>query len=280
MKRHLTRAALALTAIAVIVGTAGPAQAIVNGTDDAGAHPAVGLWQADSTDDGTDHNLYPVCGGTLVSPTVVLTAGHCPYLVRTTTSNIDTSRVCIDFSAVYQIPLSKARQTHCGSLHVRPTFVPEGPQGPLVSPERNDTAVIVLDRPVYGITPARLPRVGLLGAMAPQFTDRTFVSVGYGATGVDASGHGIHNTDNRRRAFLAAPRLTDRYLKSTIHTTGPTGGSCFGDSGSGVFIAGTNVLAASVTTGDPTCTTVNIDTRLDNTSVQDFLAGFGVPRGK
>ena len=53
----------------VVLGTASSAQAIVNGQPDGNGHPYVGMvFQTGSE---------AACSGTLVSPTVFVTAGHC-----------------------------------------------------------------------------------------------------------------------------------------------------------------------------------------------------------
>src|SRR5688500_7629292 len=68
MKRLL--ASLAIT-LAFLLGTSGTALAVTNGIPDGGGHPYVGLLIF------TDGEGYWRCTGSLLSPTVVLTAGHC-----------------------------------------------------------------------------------------------------------------------------------------------------------------------------------------------------------
>ena len=69
------RGLTALAAAAMVATTAVPAIAITGGEPDEGRHPNVGLLVFYS-DDG-DTNARFRCSGTLVAPTVVLTAAHC-----------------------------------------------------------------------------------------------------------------------------------------------------------------------------------------------------------
>ena len=64
---------LATVALAILLAC-GVAQAIINGEPDRGsnAHPYVGAYVAKEAG-----KLRPVCSGTLISPKVFLTAGHC-----------------------------------------------------------------------------------------------------------------------------------------------------------------------------------------------------------
>ena len=64
---------LATMALAILLA-GGVAQAIINGELDRGpsAHPYVGAYVAK-----VEGELLPVCSGTLISPRVFLTAGHC-----------------------------------------------------------------------------------------------------------------------------------------------------------------------------------------------------------
>ena len=129
--RSLLSAAVVLAALI----TASPAAAITNGSPDGNRHPAVaGLVSDTQYSDGT----WIYCSGTLISPTVVLTAAHC---------NDDGARTRVTFDSAYV----DGDKTYAGTFQSDPAY-------PGTTSDYHDIAVIVLDQAVKGITPARLPR--------------------------------------------------------------------------------------------------------------------------
>ena len=142
--RRRTSAVLALAALgAAALTLAGPASAITNGAPDGSAHPYVGGLVADTAySDGT----WIYCSGTLISPTVFLTAAHC--------DEGGTGRVRVTFSSAYH----DGDKTYSGSFHADPAY-----PGPTSNP--HDAAVVVLDQTVTGITPALLPAAGSLSGV-------------------------------------------------------------------------------------------------------------------
>ncbi len=73
----------------VSLALSAPALAITGGSVDGSAHSAVGLLVVDA-----GSGLRPQCSGTLVSPTVFLTAAHC-------TAGLPSSRVWVAFNSAY-----------------------------------------------------------------------------------------------------------------------------------------------------------------------------------
>ena len=72
----MKRVTISLLAAAVVAfGAVAVAGAITHGTPDGNNHPYVGLLVFD---DAPGHPAWR-CSGSLISPTVVLTAGHCTY---------------------------------------------------------------------------------------------------------------------------------------------------------------------------------------------------------
>src|SRR6266487_6025585 len=130
-----------LAGIAVIAAAfafAAPTGAITYGTPDGTGHPEVGALLAPQPySDGT----WETCSGTLISPTVFLTAAHCDQ---------DVSRVAVTFDSSYN---AATGTTYWGTWHADPNFNQ-------AQSDPHDVAVVVLDTAVKGITPARLPKAG------------------------------------------------------------------------------------------------------------------------
>src|SRR5215217_6174621 len=149
--RRLITAAGVLAALTI----AAPAQAITNGTLDGNGHPNVGgLVAATQYSDGT----WLYCSGTLISPTVFLTAAHCDE---------GTSTVRVTFDPDYKA----GDKTYTGTWHADPLYTWQ-------QSDPHDIAVVVFDKPIKDIVPARLPAVDSLSNLSGS---QQFTSVGYGA---------------------------------------------------------------------------------------------------
>jgi V8-like Glu-specific endopeptidase len=233
--RRVSRVILAgVAALAV----AAPAFAVTGGSLDGNAHPAVGLLVAD-----LGNGPVPDCSGSLVSPTVFVTAAHC-------TGNLASDRVWVSFDAQYVAGSSKLL---AGTAHT-------DPQWGQVKGDSHDLAVVVLDTPVKGVTPYALPKANALALLTSASTltnvgygyfDRSFVFDGY-----------------RRWSTSSFTNVTDTEVK----LSDKPGGVCFGDSG-GPRLLG-NVEVAITSTGNNNCTGQSISYRLDTPSARAFLAGF------
>jgi V8-like Glu-specific endopeptidase len=245
--RRLITAAVVVTALVC----AAPALAITNGAPDGDAHPNVGgLVAPTAYSDGT----WIYCSGTLISPTVVLTAAHC--------GDADGERVRVTFDSAYQA----GDKVYSGTFHPDPLYGHH-------QSDPHDIAVIVLDKAVKGITPAKLPTADSLSSLTGS---QTFTSVGYGAYEVTngPGGHQYLYNDVRMVATGTLNSITKSWLKISMNPSTGNGGTCYGDSGGPNFLGTTNVIAGITITGDAVCRSTNVDYRLDTASARTFLAHY------
>lgn len=251
MRRAFFAAIAAAVGILILSSTAG---AITNGVPDGTGHPEVGALLAPvAYSDGT----WSTCTGTLISPTVFLTAAHCDQGV---------SRVAVTFDSTYN---SATGTTHWGTWFADPAFNQS-------AGDPHDLAVVVFDSPVTGITPARLPAADSLSNL-PKST--RFTSVGYGAqsTTID-HGRVFHYADIRYVASGGLNSVTKSWLRVSMNASHDDGGTCYGDSGGPNFLGAgateTNIIAGTTVTGDTPCKATNVDYRLDTASARSFLGQF------
>jgi hypothetical protein len=140
----------------------------------------------------------------------------------------------------------------------------------------HDIAVVVLDQPVTGITPARLPAAGSLDGLR---VGTRFTSVGYGAQSVSIDhGPSFHYADVRYTATGGLLAVNPSWLRISMNPARGDGGTCYGDSGGPNFLGAgpteTDIVAAITITGDAMCRATNMDYRLDTPSARAFLSQY------
>jgi secreted trypsin-like serine protease len=237
-------------AIAALV-TAAPASAITNGVPDGDGHPNVGgLLAPEAYSDGT----WIYCSGTLIAPKVFLTAAHC--------GESDGEAVRVTFDSAYR----DGDKVYAGVLHTDPLYNQ-------TQSDPHDIAVVVLDKAVQGIAPARLPAAGSLSALPGS---QAFTSVGYGAHQVtnEPGGHQYLYDDVRMVATGTLNSINSAWLRISMNPSHGDGGTCYGDSGGPNFLGDGDVIAATTITGDAVCRSTNVDYRLDTESARTFLAPY------
>jgi V8-like Glu-specific endopeptidase len=240
--RRTVFAALVLAALI----SASPASAITNGSPDGNKHPNVGgLVSPTQYSDGT----WIYCSGTLISPTVFLTAAHCA----------EGDRVRVTFDTAYV----DGDKTYTGTFHGDPAYNQ-------TQSDPHDIAVVVLDHAVKGIAPAKLPAAGSLSNLS---NTQQFTSVGYGAYEVtnQPGGHQYLYDDVRMVATGTLNSINPAWLRISMNPSTGDGGTCYGDSGGPNFLGDSDVVAATTITGDAICRATNVDYRLDTPSARDFL---------
>jgi secreted trypsin-like serine protease len=238
-----------------------PAGAITYGEPDGNRHPNVGLTLTDLSGDGT---LWLGCSGTLISPTVFLTAGHCTHFL----AQLGPENSWITFDPEYSPDSSKLVSIAGFATHPGMNF----------HTYFNDVGVIILAEPVSNVTPAILASENLLDEMkaAGALQDQTFVTVGYGAT-ADFKGHPPILARDGVRRISTSPYsgLTQNWLHLLgNHDATGQGGSCFGDSGAPRFLGNSNLIVSITTWGDTNCRSLNMGQRVDTPEVRIFLGNY------
>jgi hypothetical protein len=268
----LGRVFVGLSLVVGVVFTAQPAGAIIGGQRDE-VHTNVGLVRF-TTESGRFR-----CSGTLISPTVVLTAGHCTG----DTGDSPATNVYVSFNTDLALdPLapgispeeSAARAANyiTGTAHPDP-----GWDGKLSMSKQHDQGVVVLDAPATskwpGIMPALLLPVGTLDANQGALKNETFTLVGYGVE------------IGEKKAVVVVPerRFTTSFLKNVQdevvtfqindRDSKAGGGSCFGDSGGPVFL-GSFVVGDASFVNSLTCNATGGYQRVDTPYARAFLEQF------
>jgi len=229
-----------------------PAFAITYGTVDGKLHPnvgaLVGTWSG---------GYYPYCSGALISPTVFLTAAHC---------DLGEARVMVTFAPDFD---GNAKLLS-GTYYADPLYN-------RAQNDPHDIAVVVLDQPVKGVTPARLPAANALGSLS---VNAPFTSVGYGAQENPPAPGGPHLTyyDIREYSTGSLNAVNSAWLRLSQNINTGDGGTCYGDSGGPNFLGAgateTNIIAGVTVTGDMFCKATNVIYRTDTPGARSFLSRF------
>lgn len=231
----------AVTLMAILVLVVSPVAAVTDGEPDGDGHPYVGLMVA-QTADGTP--LWR-CSGTLLSPTLFLTAGHC--------TEDPAEHVEIWFDADVESGIPANGYPNEGDVGGTPYTHPQYDPNAFFL---YDLGVVVLDTPVvmdeYGV----LPELNVLDTLATRRgrQNTTFTAVGYGLqeSFPDAASWKENNVRVRMVAYPHLIQINGGLVGDfslLLSNNAHTGGTCFGDSGGPNFIGDSNVVAGVTSFG-------------------------------
>jgi secreted trypsin-like serine protease len=274
----MRRAVLLLATMALaILAASGVAQAIINGEPDDNSHPYVGALVTKFEVAEGQTELLPLCSGTLISPTVFLTAGHCTeFLIE---GDLPTY---VSFDTTY---VPGESELVSGTPYLHPDYcVGCGPPGVRWLPGY-DVGVVVLDEPVEMETYGSLPSANLVDTLQKR---SPLTVVGYGANDF-ATGGGPQQPiypDIRQMAtteYLGTEGMAnqvgeDVFMKTTGSGMGQGGeGTCYGDSGGPLFLDDQTTVVG-VTSFGPTsaipCSGPDYAQRVDLQVVLDWGSSF------
>jgi len=258
--------------LAAMAALSAPAMAITWGQPDGNAHPNVVNLIFERPE-----GLFS-CTGTLLSPTVVITAGHC-----TEEFGVANVRSWVTFKPDVAIN-SGCSTRKCLNKYlddpkngwIRGTAIPHPqyddfagwPNAPTY-----DAGIIKLASPVKLSTYGELPSLGFLETIRTA-AENNFTVVGYGLQGYIPAFYSDQWT--RYVGTLKLQQLNSTWTGESTTATftnnpGTGGGTCFGDSGGPIFYNDTNMIVSVVSWGQTPCIGVDYNFRTDIRTTQDFV---------
>ena len=256
-------------ALMLVLGTILPASAVKFGEPDGNAHPYVGLMVFDV--DGTPSHR---CSGALLSPTVMLTAGHCTF-------GTDGGRVWFDADVGAGrpgngYPFAGGTGIEFAAIHTHPDFDND-------AFFLFDAGIVILSEPVNTGTYGQLADIGLLDQLAKKRgqQNQMFKVVGYGLQSVVPTLQAdlvryrgeVKLIDVNGTAGI--PAGTAASFSNNPGGGNGSGGTCFGDSGGPIFHGDTNVIVAvNSYVLNANCVGIGGGYRVDAVDDQDFINQF------
>ena len=269
MKRRIVSiAAITVVLLSLTVGVG----AITWGQPDGNDHPHVGTLLY--TFNGVD---WFSCTGTLLSPMVMLTAGHCvedsgqTSLLTFVRFTEDAMAGIGDYRSVDEWLLSE--WIMAAGVIPHPQF-DDYSEFPLTY----DVGVVILSQPVFMDQYGELPQPGFLKTLVKgkKHKDNKFTIVGYGLQGLLKPFYGDEWARYQGTVKLIELNSAHAGGASAKFSNNPgkgngTGGACFGDSGGPLFHGDSNVIGAVVSWGHTPCVGVDYHFRMDTPAALGFV---------
>lgn len=228
--------------------------------------------------DRPDREPSQFCTGTLIAPTVFLTAGHCTDYLEELIGEGRITQEMIKVSFDSENIFDPESWIEIEEMVTHPQY------GTYENNNPHDVAVLVLSAPV-DLPPANLPVLGYLEQLKRDKVlgdgpnKAQFIVAGYGTTIDWPPPEVLDNGVNRWFAYSEYRAIMKPWLlMSQNHNLG-NAGTCFGDSGGPAFIdyGGKLVLVGITSWGDTNCVATGFDYRVDIAETLDFIGPFMDP---
>ena len=220
------------------------------------------------------------CTGSLISPTVFLTAGHCVTVDDETGELAASARIYFqqdagaDYDPVTDTPATSG-YPYTGGVTAG-TFYAFDYQGITVPATNNDVGLVILDEPYELDTYGSLAAPGTLERYGTGPDARVTVS-GYGVTYVN--GNPAATVSYRSRLMADTWIIGTGGVANGINvqlSSAPGrggGGTCFGDSGGPTLLYGTDTIVAVTSFGMSrnVCGGTEFNFRVDTVAVQEWM---------
>jgi hypothetical protein len=235
--------------------------------------------------DAARTNVLSYGSGVLISPTVVLTAGHCVAGGAAASVCFDQGPITYAVDENGKIQYNTDQPIYDGTPVAYTPYIASLLAGikPSQALQTSDVGLISLDKPVQEVTTyPSLPAAGLADNLAVK-TDLQVI--GYGVQEqITPRGHGVNSWVGTISRNSATVQLlsnnfqgSSNYLKCTANAAQGKGGAAFGDSGGPVLYSnnGQNVvLAVNAYVNNGNCEGVTYHTRIDNPAVLNWINGY------
>jgi hypothetical protein len=232
------------------------AQAVINGQLDGDDHPYVGAVLQIV-------NGEPFfCSGVAISPTLVLTSGHC--------IQDEDLPVGVNFLSSPTFPGGYPDEFHFGFGSVHEEFCLGCGRG-LVRFITHDIAVIELEMPVALDEYAKLPGEGLVDLLPMR---QRLTTVGYGLNqAVPTEIWNVKRYATDVELIAGNHKVSDQFIKTSSNRSKGKGKFCFGDSG-GAMLLGDTLVALPSYGASKVCSSVGYSMRIDLDYVLEFIRSF------
>jgi hypothetical protein len=277
---HIRRILAAAASLAVIACSDQPSPVsplanmepllITSGQPDQGAHPYVGVLVFDDADGPAW-----ICTGSLLSPTVVLTAGHC-------TDGAVAARIWMDevVQGNTQYPFGGST-SYEGTPDTYPGYCLVCRNFSILRWLEGDVGIVVLTEPVPANVVSsylQLPSVGLASALPNRSLIR---HVGYGdqfllvGGGPPLTGGGLRRMTSLSSLISGKFDNSEQLIRLSSNPANGKGGTCFGDSGGPNLVGNSHISVAVTSYGtNGNCTGSDYATRIDLSPILNWIQSF------